>query len=69
MKCLKLILAIKFLDNLLHVLKMRKNLIQFRTSNHRFAVETDRWYNIPLNERRCILCDKVLICDEIHYIL
>ena len=57
----------KYLDIL--PVKLRKKFIKFRTSNHRFPVETGRWYNIPLNERLCLLCNKGLIGDEFHYIL
>ena len=57
----------KYLDIL--PVKLRKKFIKFRTSNRRFPVETGRWYNIPLNERLCLLCNKGLIGDEFHYIL
>lgn len=50
-------------------LKQRKQLIKFRTSNHHLPVETGRWYNIPLHERLCLLCNKGLVGDEFHYIL
>ena len=44
-------------------------LMKFRTSNHRFPVETYRWVGIPLSERKCTLCDKDDIADELHYLL
>ena len=43
--------------------------MKFRTSNHRFPVETYRWVGIPLSERKCALCDKDDIADELHYLL
>ena len=33
-------------------------LVKFRTSNHRFPVETYRWVGNPLSERKCALCVK-----------
>lgn len=59
----------KYIDIL--PVKIRKNFIKFRTSNHRLPVETGRWYtcSIHLNERLCLLCNKGLIADEFHYIL
>ena len=42
--------------------------IKFRTGNHRLPVETGRWENLPLNERKCHLCTKNDIGDEYHYL-
>ena len=44
------------------------SLIKFRTGNHRLPVETGRWENLPLNERKCHLCTKNDIGDEYHYL-
>ena len=49
--------------------KFRKIFIKFRTSNHHLPVETGRWYNVPLNERVCKLCNSGHTADEFHYIL
>ena len=43
-------------------------LIKFRTGNQRLPVETGRWENLPLNERKCHLCTKNDIGDEYHYL-
>ena len=42
-------------------------LCRFRTGNHRLPVETGRWANISLAERKCTLCDQD-IGDEYHYL-
>ena len=42
------------------------SLIKFRTGNHRLPIETGRWENLPLNERKCHLCPKNDIGDEYH---
>lgn len=50
----------------------RKNyltFVKFRTANHRFPVETLRWENIPLQERKCQLCNDNDTADEFHYLL
>lgn len=44
------------------------SLLKFRLSNHRLPVESGRWDNIPLDERKCKICSKNDIGDEIHYI-
>ena len=44
-------------------------IIKFRTSNHKLPVETGRWENVPLDERKCQLCTKPDIGDEFHYLL
>ena len=49
--------------------KQYLTLVKFRTSNHRFPVETCRWEGIPLADRKCNLCDKNDIADEVHYLL
>lgn len=45
------------------------SMIKFRTCNYRLPVEKSRWENIPMNERKCILCDKNDIGDSFHYLL
>ena len=42
-------------------------LCKFRTSNHKLPVETGRWENIPLNDRKCTFCNRD-IGDEFHYL-
>ena len=36
--------------------------------NHRLPVETRRWDDIPLNERKCKICTTDDIGDEYHYL-
>ena len=45
------------------------NMFKFRTCNHRFPVETVRWENIALENRKCELCLKNDIGDNFHYLL
>lgn len=45
------------------------HMVHFRTANHKFPIETGRWNNIDLNERKCNLCEKNIIGDEFHYLL
>ena len=42
-------------------------LVKYRTSNHRLPVETGRWRQIPLHERKCLRCNNEL-GDEFHYL-
>lgn len=44
------------------------SLLKFRLSNHRLPVETGRWENISLDERKCNICSKKDIGDEFHYL-
>ena len=48
--------------------RYRWYLISFRARNHRLPVETGRWQNIELQERKCNLCSNV-VGDEFHYML
>ena len=43
-------------------------IIKYRTGNHRLPVETGRWDDKPLNERKCKICTKDDIGDEYHYL-
>ena len=43
-------------------------LLKFRTSNHKFPVETGRWSNTPYHERFCRFCRND-IGDSFHYLL
>ena len=43
-------------------------LLKFRTSNYKLPIEIGRWENIPLNERKCTLCNKNDIGDDFHYL-
>ena len=47
----------------------RNTLCRFRTTNHRFPIETGRWLNIERNERNCTLCNLNKLGDEYHYLL
>ncbi|KAL4240926.1 hypothetical protein ACF0H5_001709 [Mactra antiquata] len=44
-------------------------LVKFRTGNHYLPAEVGRWHNIPLSDRKCLLCNKNDIGDEMHYLL
>lgn len=44
-------------------------IVKFRTSNYKLPVETGRWHNIPLNERKCTLCNQNDLGDDMHYLL
>ena len=35
-------------------------MVHFRTGNHKMPVETGRWQNIELDDRKCTICDKTL---------
>ena len=43
-------------------------IIKYRTGNHRLPVETRRWEDIPLNERKCKNCTTDDIGDDYHYL-
>ena len=42
-------------------------LVKFRTTNHFFPVETDRWQKLEPSE--CYLCDTNDVCDEYHLLM
>ena len=41
---------------------------KFQTANHRFPCEVLRWQNIEISDRKCHLCDKQDVSDEMHYL-
>jgi hypothetical protein len=43
-------------------------ILKIRTANHKFAVETGHWSNIPYVNRKCPLCQNDL-GDEFHYLM
>ena len=45
------------------------NLIYFRSSNHKFPIETGRWNDTNHAERKCKLCNLNTVGDEFHYLL
>ena len=45
------------------------NMVRFRTGNHKLPVETGRWNTIEYRERKCLLCEKQSVGDELHFIL
>ena len=49
--------------------KHRKILCQFRISDHNLKIERGRYFNIPINERKCINCNLNEIEDEFHFII
>ena len=46
----------------------RSLLAQLRLGILPLAIETDRYYRIPLEKRFCKLCNECLIEDEIHFL-
>ena len=48
----------------------KSSLLKFRLSNRLLPVETGRWENTPLEDRKCTLCliAKNDIGDEFHYL-
>ena len=48
--------------------KYFKYMIKFRTRNHKLPVETGNWNIIPLEHRKCTLCNRN-IGDEFYYLL
>lgn len=48
--------------------KQYSAILKYRLGNHRLPIETGRWENIPLDERKCNLCKKQDIGDEFHYL-
>jgi hypothetical protein len=59
------------LENYLLTLKKHEylTLARLRTGNHHFPNETGRWQNIPIDNRKCLLCDIPDTPDEMHYLL
>ena len=46
---------------------MCRNILAFRTRNHRLQVEVGRWVGLPINERKCDFCNDD-IGDEFHFL-
>jgi hypothetical protein len=46
-----------------------KIITAFKARNHRLPVEIGRWTGVPLNERKCCLCELNENCDEFRYLL
>ena len=44
-------------------------MIKFRTANFKLPIETGRWNNLPVYERKCNLCNKNDLGDEFHFLL
>ena len=44
-------------------------MIRFRTANHKMTIETGRWNDMDLPDRKCQLCTKNDLGDEYHYLL
>ena len=60
---------LNFKKYLINVSKFyHSKIIKYRTGNHRLPVETRRWDNIPLNERKCKICTIDDIGNEYHYL-
>ena len=43
-------------------------IIKFRAGNHRLIIETGRWEDTPLSERKCNVCNKNDIGNEYIYL-
>ena len=43
-------------------------IIKYRTGDHRLPVETGRWDDIPLNERKCKICTEDDFEDEYNFL-
>ena len=43
-------------------------IFKIRTNNHKLPVETGRWEDIEISERKCSLCNLNDIGDEYHYL-
>ena len=45
-----------------------KNILFFRLNNHKLPIQSQRYSEIPRDERLCPLCDLNEIGDEFHYL-
>ena len=43
-------------------------LLKFRTSNYKLPIETGRWDDTSIDERKCTLCENNDIGDDFHYL-
>lgn len=59
------------LEKYLLILKKKDHmpLVKLRTGNHHLPVETGRWNNIDISDRKCNLCNLNDVGDELHYVL
>ena len=46
----------------------RSFIAQFRLGILPIAVETGRFRNIPLEDRKCVVCDSGQVEDELHFV-
>ena len=44
-------------------------MIKFRTSNFKLPIETGRWSNVSIHERKCNLCATNDLGNKFHYLL
>ena len=58
----------KYLINISKFYYIYYIIITYMTGNHRLPVETGRWNDMPLNERKCKICSTDDIADEYHYL-
>ena len=49
--------------------KCKYALSKFRLSSHNLAIETDRYYGIPREQRLCVCCNMRTIENEFHFLL
>ena len=58
-----------FENYLLHLSPLvRRNLLRFRLSCHKFPIQSQRYINIPREQRLCTICNIAEIGDEFHYL-
>jgi formyltetrahydrofolate hydrolase len=46
----------------------KRNMCNFRLSNHKLPIQRQRQAGIPREERKCLFCNKDDIGDEFHYL-
>ena len=44
------------------------HMVKFRTANFKLPIEIGCWENVPVNERKCTMCDTNDIGDSFHYL-
>ena len=44
-------------------------IIKFRTCNFKLPIEVGRWQNLPIDDRKCTLCNLHDVGDDFHYLL
>ena len=47
---------------------LRRNVLKLRFSNHKLPIHSQRFLNIPRDERVCEICETGELGDEFHYL-